>query len=298
MDRPSWSGQVQISLVTFGVRLFTATESKSQISLREIDRRTGERIRHQNVTDSGTNVDRSDIVKGYEVGKGEYILLEPDELERLRIPSKRRIEIRQFVEPKEIDFSFFEKPYFVVPEKDADSTTFNVVHRAMAETGKAGLGEVALGGRERLVALIPADGKESRGMMAYILRYSEELRDGSRLFSEIKDSKIEADQLTLAKELIRRNSSRFDPSKFQDDYESALREAIEAKVNHKSLPRESARRAKVINLTDALRQSLGKKNTKKTTEKSDERSTIKSGRSRSRKGPVLLPMARKRQRAG
>src|SRR5215472_1303546 len=112
MARPYWSGQVQISLVSFGVKLFTATESKGQISLREIDRRTGERIHHQNVTESEGPVDRSDVVKGYEYSKGEYVVLEQKELERIRIPTKHAIEVRQFVKQDEIEFSYFEKPYF------------------------------------------------------------------------------------------------------------------------------------------------------------------------------------------
>ena len=118
MARPYWSGQVQISLVSFRVRLYTATESKSQIALREIDRRTGERIRHQNMTENEDPVGRSDIVKGYEYSKGEYVVLEPKELKQLRIPTKRAIEIRQFVDRNDIDFAYFAKPYFVAPEND------------------------------------------------------------------------------------------------------------------------------------------------------------------------------------
>jgi len=113
MARPYWSGQVQISLVSFGIRLYTATELKSQISFHEIDRRTGERIRHQNVTESEDLVDRSDIVKGYENSKGEYVMLEPKELEKVRIPTQRVIELRQFVDQDDIKFEYFEKPYFV-----------------------------------------------------------------------------------------------------------------------------------------------------------------------------------------
>jgi DNA end-binding protein Ku len=269
MARPYWSGQVQISLVSFGVRLYTATESKSQIAFHEIDRRTGERIRHQNVTAGEGPVDRSDIVKGYEYRRGEYIALEPKELERVRIPTKRAIEIRQFVDQGDIDFEYFEKPYFVTPADEDQSKTFNVVRQALAETKKAGLGEVAFAGREHLVALMPAGGKDSKGMMAYLLRYAEELRDGGSLFSKIKGSKIDSDQLELAKELIHRNSARFDPKEYKDDYEAALRELIDAKLQHKRLPPEPApHRAKVINLTDALRRSLSQKAASNTRDRS------------------------------
>src|SRR5215469_18555492 len=174
MARPYWSGQLQISLVSFGVRLYTAIESKSQISFHEIDRRTGERIRHQNVTEAEGPVERSDIVKGYEYSKGEYVMLEPKELEKVRIPTKRVIELRQFVDQDDIDFEYFEKPYFVTPEDEDQANTFHVVREALAETRKAGLGEVAFGGREHLVALMPAAGKDAKGMMAYTLRYADE----------------------------------------------------------------------------------------------------------------------------
>jgi DNA end-binding protein Ku len=295
MARPYWSGQVQISLVSFGVKLFTATESRSQISFREIDRRTGERIHHQNVTESEGAVDRSDIVKGYEYSKGEYVVLEPKELDRLRIPTKRAIEIRQFVKQDEIELSYFEKPYFVIPENDEQAKTFNVFRKALADTGRAGLGEVTFGGREHLVAIMPADGKDSTGMMAYALRYSEELRDGKKVFSEIKSTKVDSDQLALAKELIQRSSAKFEPEKFKDDYEAALREVIEAKLQHKPLAREAPRKtAKVINLTEALRRSLNEQTANRG--EGAPTSAKKRMRAAQGKGPMLVESAGRKRR--
>ena len=139
MARPYWSGQIQISLVSFGVSLFPATEAASQIEFHQIDRRTGERIRHQNVAEDQESVDRADIVKGYEVHKGEYVTIEPDEIAHLRIPSKKTLEIVQFVNIDEIDPAFFEKPYFVAPQNDAQAQAFAVIQKALRETGKAGL---------------------------------------------------------------------------------------------------------------------------------------------------------------
>lgn len=139
MARPYWSGQVQISLVSFGVKLFPATESTSQVPLREVSRNTGERIRHQNVTESEGPVERSDIVKGFEYSKDQYVLLEPKEIEKIRIPSKGNLAISQFVDVQEIDLSFFEKPYFVVPENEAQTGPFLVILKALLETRKAGL---------------------------------------------------------------------------------------------------------------------------------------------------------------
>jgi DNA end-binding protein Ku len=304
MARPYWSGQVQLSLVSFGVKLFPATESTSQIVLHEIDRNTGERIRHQNVTASGGRpVDRSDIVKGYERSKGEYVLLEPKEIEQLRIPSTHTLEIVQFVNVDEIDLSFFEQPYFVVPEDEAQSGTFGVIRKALLDTGKAGLGEVAFAGREHLVALLPAPGKDSLGMMAYTLRYAEELRESASYFSDITSGKVDPSHLALAKELIRRNSATFDPSKFKDDYEAALQAVIDAKVSRQPLPKETSAppRGNVINLMDALRRSLdhARRQTTKTSggRPPAHRAVASSDRRSERKGPSLVESPARRRKS-
>jgi DNA end-binding protein Ku len=259
LARPYWSGHIQISLVSFGVSLFPATEAKSEIALHQIDRKTGERIRHKNVSEDRDAVERADIIKGYEVRKGEYVTIEPEEIAHLRIPSKKTLEIVQFVEVSEIDLEFFEKPYFVVPESGAQAQAFAVIQKALRESGKAGLGEIAFSGREHLIALMPPLDPKSRGLMAYTMRYDAELRDPADYFSEIKDVDIDKDQLALAKELIRRNTAKFNPSKFVDDYEVALRELIDAKIEHQPVPQQekAPKRAKVINLMDALRKSVG-----------------------------------------
>jgi DNA end-binding protein Ku len=251
------------------------------------------------VSESEGPVDRSDIVKGYEYSKGEYVVLEPKELEKVRIPTKRTIEVRQFVDECDINFEYFEKPYFVMPDDEDEAKTFNVVREALADTKKAGLGEVVFGGREHLVALMPAAGSQSRGMMAYTLRYAEELRDGASLFSKIKASKIDRDQLQLAKELIQRNSAKFDPEKYKDDYETALRELIDAKMHHRPLPREGAPpKAKVINLTDALRRSLSEKTADNLSDGARRQSAAKKHiRAAEGKGPRLVSSAGRRRRS-
>ena len=258
MPRPFWSGQIQISLVSFGIKLFPAIEAKSEIRFHELSRKTGERIRHQKISEDEGPVDSSDIVKGYEYCKGEYVTIEPDEVEHLRIPSRHTLEVTQFVDLEEIDPEFFEKPYFVVPENDVQAEAFAVVRKALQTTKKAGLGKIAFGGREHLVAVsAPSDDKLS-GMMAYTMRYAEEVRDPAKYFGEIKKASVDEDQLSLAKELIKRKASRFVPEKFKDEYEAALRELVDAKVKHAPIPREEPARktAKVINLMDALRKSV------------------------------------------
>lgn len=259
MARPYWSGHIQISLVSFGVSFFTATEAKSEITFHQLDRKTGERIRHRNVSEERGPVERADIVKGYEFRKGEYVMIEPEEIAHLRMPSKKTLEIVQFVDIDEIDPGYFEKPYFVVPENETQAVAFAVIQKALRESGKAGLGEAAFAGREHLIALMPPSDPKSRGLMAYSMRYAAELRDAADYFSDIKKVEIDKDQFTLAKELIQRKTAKFDPAKFVDDYEIALRELIDAKIEHQPIPQEekASKRAKVINLMDALRKSVG-----------------------------------------
>jgi DNA end-binding protein Ku len=258
MARPFWSGQFQISLVSFGIQLFPATEAKSEIRFHQLNRRTGERIKHQNVTSEDDPVSNDEIVKGYEHSKGEYVMIEPEDIENLRIPSRQTLDAKQFIDRDELDPMFFEKPYFVTPENPSQAEAFAVVRKAMQATKKVALGKIAFGGREHLVAIeAPGDDKEL-GMMAYILRYAEELRDPADYFGEIKRVTIDADQLTLAKELIQRKASSFKPEAFTDEYEAALRAMIDAKVKHVPVPKGEPERkpAKVVNLMDALRKSI------------------------------------------
>jgi DNA end-binding protein Ku len=266
MARPYWSGQVQISLVQFGVSLYTATESKSQISFHQISRSTGERIRHQKVLQSAAESDESasavgkdDIVKGYEYSKGQYVLIEPSELENLRVPSKHTIAVSQFINLAELNPEYVEKPYFVLPENDAQAEAFAVVREALVKSGKAAIGKVAFSGREHIIAVAPASG-DNRGMMAYTLRFPSELRNAAEYFRDIKETAINEDALEMAEALIAKKSAKFDLSKFEDGYEVAVRELVEAKIKHLPIPVDEVpkpRPSNVVNLMDALRKSIG-----------------------------------------
>lgn len=266
MARPYWTGNIQISLVSFGVSLYVATESKSQISFHQISRRTGERIRHQKVLESAaesneatTSVEKDDIVKGYEYRKGQYVIIEPAELENLRVPSKHTISVSQFAGLAELNPEFVEKPYFVVPENDSYLEAFTVVRQALVNTGKVAIGKVAFSGRENIIALAPAP-HDDRGMMAYTLRFQYELRNQSDYFRDIKAASVQPDSLELAETLIKRMSGKLDLSKFEDGYELAVKALVEAKVNNLPVPIDEAPRpqpAKVVNLMDALRKSIG-----------------------------------------
>lgn len=274
MARPYWSGQITISLVSFSVKLFVATEAKSQISFHQISRSTGERVRHQKVlasaqqahdqdpgedTPAAAVVEKDEIVKGYEYRKGEYVTIEPSELAALRVPSKHTMEVSQFVDEADIDPEFFEKPYFVVPENESQTQAFAVVRQALKDTKKIALSKIAFGGREHIVAITPTQDDSLPGMMAYTMRYQEELRDPREYFRDIKKVEVGEDSLSLAKELIKRKAAKFDPAKFVDGYEVALKELVQAKVDHAPIPHDecpAAPRGKVISLMDALKKSV------------------------------------------
>jgi DNA end-binding protein Ku len=266
--RPYWSGRIQVSLVSFGVQLFVATESKNQISFHQISRSTGERIRHQKVLQSavdsgeetpGAAVAKDEIVKGYEYRKGEYILIEPSELETLRVPSKHTIDVSQFVTIEELRPEYIEKPYFVVPENDSQAEAFAVIRRALEKSGKIAIGKVSFAGRENIIAIRPAGDEAHGGMMAYTLRYDNELRKEQDYFRDLKRVEISEESLELAETLIAKKSTKLDLSKFEDGYEVAVKELIEAKVNNMPVPKDEVAepKGKVVNLMDALRKSLG-----------------------------------------
>lgn len=268
MARPYWSGQIQISLVSFGVKLFVATEAKSDIHFHQVDRKTGERVRHQkvlssaieNAPDEAANpVEKSQIVKGYEYSKGHYVTIEPEELAHLRVPSKHTMEVTQFVDEAELNPEYFEKPYFVVPENDAQTEAFATVRKALIDTKKIALSKIAFGGREHVVAIAPAGTDAHGGMMAYTMRYAAELRDSADYFRDIKKTTVDADSLGLAKELIKRKAGHFDPSKFVDGYEVAVKELVDAKLKHLPVPQDekpAPTRGKVVSLFDALKSSV------------------------------------------
>ena len=274
LARPYWSGQIQISLVAFGVKLFVATEAKSEIRFHQISRSTGERVKYQKVqasaaeqqdttgedTPAAARVQQSDIVKGFEFRKGEYVTIEPEEIAQLRVPSKHTIAIEQFVNLEEVSPEYLEKPYFVTPENDLQAEAFGTVREALRQTKKAALGKIAFGGREHVIAITADDDDSLGGMMAYTMRYQEELRDPKEYFADVKKVEVNEESLGLAMDLIKRKAAKFDPSKFKDGYEVALRELVEAKVNHQPVPKDepvAPARGKVINLMDALRKSVG-----------------------------------------
>lgn len=295
VGRPYWSGQLKLSLVSFGIQLYPAINTRSGVTFHQIDRETGQRIHHRNVVDEGEAVEKSQIVKGYEYTKGKYLVVEPDELAKLRIPTKSVIEIRQFVDLSELAPALFEKPYFVRPDMKESVDAFAVVRKAMEENGKAAIGEIAYAGREHLIAIVVPTEKSEKGMMAYTLRYSDELRKAEDYFSDLPDFRtmaIDKKQLAMASELVRSYSEPFELEAFKDDYEAAVRELIEAKQKNAPLPVEEERPkpTKVINLMDALRASVSQ--TKKPP--ASERRGVKSA---AKKGPTLVRQGKRKGKA-
>ena len=255
MPRPYWKGHIRLSLVTFPVQLHTATASNARVQFHQLDRKSGQRIRYQKIVPDKGPVENEDIVKGYEIEPDHYVVVEPDELEALRLESKHIIDLVQFVDTCEIDPLYFEKPYYVVPDGEMAQEAYNVVRQALRDSRKVALGEVVLNGRENLVAIQPS----GKGLLLETLRAADEVKKASGYFAEIDVGEVDKDQLELALELIKRKTAPFDPTRFKDDYETALRELIEAKVKHREVrePEPAAPQAKVVDLMDALRRSLG-----------------------------------------
>ena len=235
MARPTWAGSIQISLVSIAVKVFPATNPGRQVEFHQIDRKTHQRVHHKNV-DEGGDVEKTDIVKGFEYAKNKYIEIDPEELKALRIETATVMQIKQFVKEGELPPELFDRPYFVAPKDEVQAKALNIMRQALSKTQTLGIGEIAFSGREHLVAIgAPLDRKQ-KGLMLYVLRYAEELRDPKSALSDIKDTKVETDELSLATQLINGSTSPFNPSAYRDDYEAAVKKLVESKRKGKPLP--------------------------------------------------------------
>jgi DNA end-binding protein Ku len=265
--RPTWSGSIQISLVSIAVKIFPATNTGKQVQFHQMDRKTHKRVHHQNVDEAG-DVKKADIVKGFEYAKDKYIEIDPEELKALRLPTATTMPINQFVNVDEISPGLFDRPYFVAPKDEVQAKALSIMRKALAQTNTLGIGEIAFSGREHLVAIgAPLDPKQ-KGLMLYVLRYEDELRSAKSILSGVKEFSVDADELSLAKQLIKGKTSKLDLSAYQDDYEAAVKKLVEAKRKGKPLPvpEPEPKNAKVVSIMDALRSSLSQgKKTKKTT---------------------------------
>jgi DNA end-binding protein Ku len=251
--RPNWKGHLKLSLVSCAVALYPATSTSQRIRFNIINRKTGDRIRNDIVdAETGQPVEPEDRVKGYEFEKGRYVLVEEDELDNVALESTHTIDIEQFVPMAEVDRIYLDESYYLVPQDKMAQEAFAVIREAMREEDLVGLARVVIYRREHLLLLAP----RGKGLMATALRYQSEVRNEKSYFDEIEDIKVPADMLKLAVQIVESKKGRFDPSKFEDRYESALMALIKAKRAGKAPPVVSEERpSNVINLMDALRRS-------------------------------------------
>ena len=252
--RPTWQGHLKLSLVTCPVALYTATSSASHVSFNLINPETNNRIRMV-ATDPDTGpVERSQLVKGYEVSKDEYVLFDDADFEKVRLESTRTISIDKFVDEADIDRLYWDDPFYVVPEKGVGAEAFVVIRDAMKAAGKIALGQLVLRGRERQLALEV----RGKGLIAYTLRPHDEVRDAGDYFDGIPAVKADKDMVEIATRIIGQKEADFDPADFTDRYDDALREMIKAKAKggKQVVEVEEPGDTNVIDLMAALRNSL------------------------------------------
>lgn len=255
-SRAYWSGQIRLSLVSIPVEIVPATKTTAKISFNQIHKPSGSRIRYQKVVPGVGPVENEDIVKGYEIEKGRYVLLSDEEIEDVKLEAKKTIDLTRFVDADEIDSVYFEKPYFIVPDEESDAEAYVVLREALRKTNKIGLGQIVIRGKGSVVA-VKACG---RGLMMETLHYADEVKSADATFKSVPDVKPEADMIELAEELIERKTKAFDPNEFEDVYEKALQELIDAKAEHRKVREvaEPQQTTNVIDLMEALRRSVGR----------------------------------------
>lgn len=264
--RAYWQGQIRLALVSIPVEIYSATKSGASISFRQIHEPSGKPIHYEKSVTGIGPVDPDEIMKGYQIEKGEYVLLDQEEIDAVKLESKKTLELTQFVDAHEIDVIYYEKPYFVVPADDLAEEAFIVLREALKRTKKVGLGQLALRGREYVVSLKPC----GRGLVLETLRYADEVNRAQGYFRDIPDAKPDEDLLDLAETLIAKKTAKFDPQEFHDRYVDALKDLVERKVKAKGrkiVDTESEERpsgGNVVDLMAALKKSLEKGGATKT----------------------------------
>ena len=254
--RANWKGFLRLSLVTCPVALYPATSESEKISFNQLNRQTGHRIKYLKVdADTGDEVANEDIVKGYQLEKDQFIEVTKEELEELALESTRTIEIDEFVDKPDIDPRYLIRPYYLRPDGKVGHDAFAVIRETIREMDKVAIGRVVLTNREHVIALEPM----AKGLVGTLLRYPYELRSEAEYFEDIQDVKLTKDMLDLAKHIVSQKVGTFDPEKFEDHYETALIDLINQKRAGKTIrPKERPNGENVVDLMEALRQSVGK----------------------------------------
>jgi DNA end-binding protein Ku len=251
--RASWTGYLRLSLVTIPVRLYNAVSSTSKVSLNQLHKDCNVRLRQQMVCPEHGKVEKEDIVKGYEFEKDRYVVVDDADLQKIKLETTKTIDLIQFVDATEVDSIYFDTPYYVAPDGPVAEEGFRILREAMRLANKIAIGQVVISNREHMVAIQPQD----KGLVLNTLHYAEEVRNATSYFEDIKTAEVQKPQLDLAQQLVNSLAGSFEPAKFKDRYQDALLEVIKAKVaGSEPVIAQKAEMGKVINLMDALKQSL------------------------------------------
>lgn len=296
--RPVWRGQIRLALVSIPVELYPATKSGAAIQFHQVHEPSGKRIKYEKVVPGVGPVDRDEIVKGYEVSKGHYVLLDQEEIEAVKLESRKTLDLVQFVDLADIDAMYFDKPYYVVPADDLAEEAFVVIRDALRQARKVGVGQLAMRGQEYVVALKPC----GRGMLLETLRYADEVNKAASFFREIGDHKPDPDLLDLASTLIEKKTGDFDPKEFHNRYVDALKSLIAEKQRKKGekviqdpdADAPPSRGSNVIDLMAALKKSLGESGGGANDNKGAKKPAAKKAPARKAAAPAKKTAARKR----
>ena len=287
--RAFWQGQIKLALVSIPVEVYPATKSGAAVSFRQIHEPTGKPIHYEKVVSGVGPVDREEILKGFELSKGNYVLLEQEEIEAVKIESRKTLDLVQFVEADAIDVLYYEKPYFVVPADDLAEEAYAVLRDALRKAKKVGLGQLSVRGREQLVSIKPC----GRGLVMEVLRYADEVTKAQTYFRGLPADTADEDMLDLATSIIDKRTAPFKPEEFRDRYVDALHRLIEKKKKSKGKPiieevdDEPARKGgNVIDLMAALKKSAG--------ETARTPATKKRSKSGSATGNMRAPAAKRK----
>lgn len=284
--RPAWKGYLKLSLVSCAVELTGATTASEKVSFRVINRKTGNTVRRQYIDGvTGKPVADDDEVKGYEIGDGEFLLVEEDEIEAVQIESSHTLSIESFVDRADIPQIYFDTPYYVTPSDEVSEEAFAVIRDAMAKQKKAGIARIVLYRRERPAMIEPFD----KGLLLTTLRYDKTVRQPDEVFDGLHESKLDPELVDLATHIIDKKQAKFDPSGFEDHYEEALLALIEAKRkgNKPPVAKPAERPANVVNLFEALKKSLGEENSsREPPRKSSSQRKASSGAGKPTKKPA------------
>jgi DNA end-binding protein Ku len=274
LRRSLWSGQLRLALVSIPVQLVSAVKTGARLTFHQVDAKSHKRIRYEKVAPGIGPVDAKNIVKGFEISKGNYVLVTDDDLEKVKIEARRTIDLIQFVDQGEIDPIYFEKPYYVLPDGKLAQEAYGVLRDALRVSRKMGLGQFVMRGREYVAALKPC----GRGLMLETLRFSDEVRQAAPFFADMDDEEPNAELLELAQDLIKRKTKKFESGLFHDHYTESLRRLIEAKAKHttpvsEDIEDDAGERGNVIDLVAALRKSVQDYKPPKTTPPAKKRRT-------------------------